>query len=131
MHRMESSSKEKAAKKKQSENVEDRKINSNGVLITVYEESARTRSRNVSEGPIKRTKPRAAGTHGYDRRALLLAHSQQLRNEIKSKKDIPSSSRGCRTSELVASKESKEGFDSTSFLVIQRLNSVSFYIILA
>ncbi|KAJ1439201.1 hypothetical protein SESBI_02572 [Sesbania bispinosa] len=75
-----------ATEKKQGKNMQNR---TNGVVITVYVESSRTRSSKLSEGPMNQTtKPyppfktlQTAGTHGYDRRAQLLAYSKQLRNE--------------------------------------------------
>lgn len=64
---MELESKERTEGKKQNESDVDRNSNSNGVVITVYTESVRTSSR-------KKTKQ---GTYS---RALLLAHSRDLRN---------------------------------------------------
>lgn len=66
-------------KKKQSESVDARKTNANGVVITVYVESTTTRTKKT-EPHANLRRPIAAGTHGYDRRALLLAYSQHLRN---------------------------------------------------
>ncbi|CAL0319380.1 unnamed protein product [Lupinus luteus] len=73
-------------KNKQSKrvSVHDKITYTNGVVITVYVESVKTRL----EYPIKKTKPRTyfngsrvSGIQGYDRRAQLLAHSRQLRNQ--------------------------------------------------
>ncbi|KAK7275700.1 hypothetical protein RIF29_16822 [Crotalaria pallida] len=51
-------------------------ITNDGVVITIYVESMRSRS-------IKKTKqyPRFKIPQGYDRRAQLLAYSRELRNE--------------------------------------------------
>ncbi|XP_029130487.1 uncharacterized protein LOC114916938 [Cajanus cajan] len=68
----------------------------NGVVITVYVESSRTRSIKPLEDSTKKTKPHprfrrpqtTTGTQGYDRRAQLLAYSRQLReNAIRSQKN--------------------------------------------
>lgn len=74
IHHMELSS------KKQNQIV-DTNSNTYGVVITVYTESVTARSRRILEDPSKKTKARPYfRSHGYDRRALLLAHSQKLRN---------------------------------------------------
>ncbi|KAL2317755.1 hypothetical protein Fmac_031631 [Flemingia macrophylla] len=61
----------------------------NGVVITVYIESPKTRLIKPSEDPTKKTKPhprfrmpQSKGTQGYDRRAQLLAYSRQLRENV-------------------------------------------------
>lgn len=87
-------SKEMVEKNKHKETVKDRNTSTGGVVITVYEESVTPRSRKQSQDPIKKTKPHphftrpraAPTTHGYDRRAQLLAHSRQLRNYAASQK---------------------------------------------
>ncbi|CAJ1974175.1 unnamed protein product [Sphenostylis stenocarpa] len=58
--------------------------NTDGVVITVYKESVRSRSRRrVSDD---KTKPRGIG---HDRRALLLTHSLELRNACSQKVPLP------------------------------------------
>jgi aspartate carbamoyltransferase catalytic subunit len=63
--------------KKHSQNTE------NGVVITVYVESSRTRSSyKLSKKDLaKKTKPQneSKKTHGFDRKAELLAYSRHLR----------------------------------------------------
>ncbi|KAK4276777.1 hypothetical protein QN277_014885 [Acacia crassicarpa] len=80
--------------KKQSQNGNDRNTQTNGVMITVYVESSTTRSRKPSD-PAKKSKshpqikrPRTSQSQGYDRRALLLAYSRQLRNTASESKDV-------------------------------------------
>ncbi|MED6191713.1 hypothetical protein PIB30_003056 [Stylosanthes scabra] len=80
-------------KKKQKEIIQDRNNTSRVVTITVYKESVKPRStRKQSHAPIKKTKPNQNLTHGYDRRAQLLAHSRELRNHaLGHAKKFPSS----------------------------------------
>ncbi|KOM27774.1 hypothetical protein LR48_Vigan462s002700 [Vigna angularis] len=87
-----------ASENKQSVKMENRSTISNGVVITVYVESPRTRSIKPSEAPTKKTKPqppfRKPQTTGsqsslrYDRRAHLLAYSRQLREHAHSQKNV-------------------------------------------
>ncbi|TKY74316.1 hypothetical protein E2542_SST03077 [Spatholobus suberectus] len=92
---MELASKERIERKKQNKSVA-RNSNTNSVVITVYTESVTTRSRRLSEDPTKKTKAHPhfksngiAGTQGYDRRALLLAHSRELRNAASENVPLP------------------------------------------
>ncbi|XP_028757478.1 uncharacterized protein LOC114716623 [Neltuma alba] len=80
--------------KKHSENGNDRNTQINGVMITVYVESSTTRSRKQSD-PAKKSKrrpqikrSRTSQSQGYDRRALLLAYSRQLRNAGSECRDV-------------------------------------------
>lgn len=63
--------------KKQNQNTE------NGLVITVYMESSRTRSSNKlsNKDHTKKTKPQVESrtTRGYDRKAQLLEYSRYLR----------------------------------------------------
>ncbi|WVY91006.1 hypothetical protein V8G54_036520 [Vigna mungo] len=78
--------------------MEKRSTISNGVVITVYVESPRTRSIKPSEDPTKKTKPHppfrkpqttgSQSSLGYDRRAHLLAYSRQLRQNALSQKNV-------------------------------------------
>ncbi|KAL5078651.1 hypothetical protein RYX36_007072 [Vicia faba] len=63
----------KDKKKKQNQNTE------NGVVITLYVESSRTRSSNKDH--TKKTKPKVESktTRGYDRKAQLFEYSRYLR----------------------------------------------------
>ncbi|KAH1213909.1 hypothetical protein GmHk_14G041766 [Glycine max] len=67
----------------------------NGVVITSYVESPRTRSIKPSDDPTKKTKPhprfrisQTARSQGYDHRAQLLAYSRQLRENARSHKNV-------------------------------------------
>ncbi|RDX81484.1 hypothetical protein CR513_37832, partial [Mucuna pruriens] len=90
---MELELKERTERKKQNESVERKtNTNTNSVVITVYSESVTTRSRRQSEDSTNNPRFRSkgtAGSQGYDRRALLLAHSRQLRNEGSQKLQLP------------------------------------------
>ncbi|KAH7860862.1 hypothetical protein Vadar_018870 [Vaccinium darrowii] len=68
---------------KEEKHVESRTNNStkNGVLITVYLESTILIPARRKNNPIKRFNPNRS-THGYDRRAQLLAYAQELRHSI-------------------------------------------------
>ncbi|XP_054797775.1 uncharacterized protein LOC129302899 [Prosopis cineraria] len=79
---------------KHSKNGNDGKTQTNGVMITVYVESSTTRSRKLSD-PAKKSMPqtriktsRTSQSQGYDRRALLLAYSRQLRNIGSESQDV-------------------------------------------
>lgn len=67
----------------------------NGVVITSYVESPRTRSIKPSDDPTKKTKPhprfrisQTARSQGYDHRAQLLSYSRQLRENARSHKNV-------------------------------------------
>ncbi|KAJ7965622.1 Cytochrome P450 71A1 like [Quillaja saponaria] len=74
------------SEKKQNKNVKAKTFANNGVVITIYVESTKAQSQQLSD-PIKKTKPhphpkrlRATKTQVYDRRARLLNYYHQLRN---------------------------------------------------
>ncbi|KAK7282759.1 hypothetical protein RIF29_11790 [Crotalaria pallida] len=80
-------SKEMADENKESDSVHDKNTNTNGVVITVYVESVKTRKTRPHPHFIR---PRVSETEGYDRRAQLLAHSRQLRNQGSENVPLPS-----------------------------------------
>lgn len=66
------------------------------VIIATYVESAKRHPRPKRDSMIKRvklkpvcTKPQIAKTHGYDRRAQLLAYAKELRNSNSRHLDCP------------------------------------------
>ncbi|KAE9609007.1 hypothetical protein Lalb_Chr08g0241691 [Lupinus albus] len=100
-------SKEMKEKNKQSKSVSvhDKITNTNGVVITVYVESVKTRV----EYPVKKTKPRpyfngsrVSGIQGYDRRAQLLAHSRQLRNQWSENVSLPTKQLQAKTIKVIS-----------------------------
>lgn len=75
-----------SSKATESDNAEHRNTNANGVVIRVYTESVKTRSTKLSttkphtQFNLSREIASESGTKGYDRRALLLDYSRNLRN---------------------------------------------------
>ncbi|CAL0327396.1 unnamed protein product [Lupinus luteus] len=85
---------------KENESVLNKDTNPNGVVITVYVESMKTRS----EDPTKKTKAhphfnitRDSVTHGYDRRAQLLEYSRKLRNQGSENVPLPTNQSHTKT----------------------------------
>ncbi|PIN07202.1 hypothetical protein CDL12_20237 [Handroanthus impetiginosus] len=69
--------------------------NNKGVIINIYKESKILRSNNITD-PIKKinpksssSRPRVFKTRGYDRRAQILAHAQELRHSHAEKAQLP------------------------------------------
>jgi len=88
-----------ASENKHSVKMQNKSTITNGVVITVYAESPRTRSIKPSEDPTKKTKPHPrfrkpqttgsqSSSLGYDRRAHLLAYSRQLRENAQFQKNV-------------------------------------------
>lgn len=61
--------------------------NMNGVVITVYEESPASGVRPLSDSKSADKKVKTKTSHGYDRRAHLLAHTQELRKADNNEED--------------------------------------------